>query len=183
MKAAIYMRTWRHDKGHHAFSLQRQEEQARDLARKHGLTIADQHVFSDIDYPGDTPPACWVFENDARQTRPALAALISAVENGIVKRVIVRKMERLGTAADTLSGLAELFRHNEVLIIATPETVSFNDDPTEAFAVSILRPCIRYDTDEESERKQRLKTKKIEESQRLQDKIGRLEAEIAELSL
>lgn len=183
MKAAIYIRTWRHDKGHHAFSLQRQEEQARELAGKHGLTIAYEHVFSDLDYPGDAPPACWVFEGDEHQTRPALAALISAVENGAVKRVIVRKMERLGTAADTLSGLAELFRQHGVLIIATPETVSFNDDPTEAFAVSILSPCIRYDTDEERERKQRLKAKKIEEIQRLQEKIGRLESEISELNL
>ncbi len=183
MKAAIYIRTWRHDKGHHAFSLQRQEEQARELAGKHGLTIADEHVFSDIDHPGDAPPACWVFEDDERQTRPALAALINAIENGRVKRVIVRKMERLGTAADTLTGLGELFRQHGVQIVATPETVSFNDDPTEAFAVSILAPCIRYDTDEELERKQRQKTKKIEEIQRLQDKIARLEAEIAELKL
>jgi len=183
MKAAIYIRTWRHDKGHHTFSLQRQEEQARELAGKHGLTIADAHVFSDIDYPGDAPPACWVFENDERQTRPALAALVSAVENGSVKRVIVRKMERLGTSADTLTGLAELFRQHGVLIVATPETVSFNEDPTEAFAISILTPCIRYDTDEERERKLRLKAKKIEEIQRLHDKICRLESEIAELKL
>jgi len=183
MKAAIYIRTWRHDKGHHAFSLQRQEEQARELASKHGLTIAYEHVFSDIDCPGDAPPACWTFADDDRPARPALAALISAVEAGAVKRVIVRKMERFGTAADTLTGLAELFKQHDVQVVATPENVSINDDPTEGFAVSILRPCIRYDTDEERERKQRLKTKKIEEIQRLHDKIARLESEIAELNL
>ena len=183
MKAAIYIRTWKHDKGHHAFSLQRQEEQARELATKHGLTIDYEHVFSDIDYSGDAPPSCWAFEDDERQLRPALAALISAVEDGTIKRVIVRKMERFGTSADTLNGLAALFKQHGVLIVATPETVSFNDDPTEAFAVSILNPCIRYDTDEEMERKQRLKAKKVEEILRLQDKIARLESEIAELNL
>ena len=175
------MRTWRHDKGHRAYSLQRQEQDARELAAKHGLTIAFEHVFSDLDHPGDAPPACWTFD-DHRESRPALAALITAVEDGLVKRVIVRKMERLATAADTLAGLLELFRRHQVLVVARPENVSFDDDPAEAFAISILRPCIRYDTDEESERKARLKARKIEEIQRLQDKIHRLEADIAELS-
>lgn len=183
MKAAIYMRTWRHDKGHHAYSLRHQETQARDLASKHGLTVAYEHVFSDIDYPGDAPPACWVFEGDPRQTRPALSALVHAVEEGTVKRVIVRKMERLGTAADTLAGLRDLFARCGVLIVATPENVSSGDDPAEAFAISILRPCIRYDTDEERERKLRQKARNIEEIQRLQDKIARLECEIADLGL
>lgn len=182
MKAAIYIRTWKHDKGHHAFSLRSQEQQGRELAAKHGMTISNAHIFSDIDYPGDVPPSCWVFEDDERDTRPALAALIHAIESDAIKRVIVRKMERFGTAADTLNGLAELFRQHDVLIIATPETVSFSDDPTEAFAVSMLKPYIRYDTDEERERKKVLKAKKVEEIQRLQDKIARLEAEIAELS-
>ncbi len=182
MKAAIYMRTWCHDKGHHAYSLQRQERDARSLAAKHGLTIADEHVFSDIDHPGDAPPACWVRDDD-QACRPALAALIHAVEEGLIKRVIVRKMERLSSAADTLTGLQELFKRHQVLIIATPENVSFDSDPTEAFAISILAPCIRYDTDEDCERKVRLKAKKIEEIQRLQDKIHRMETEIAELQL
>lgn len=183
MKAAIYIRTWRHDKGHHALSLKRQEEQARELAAKHGLTLAYEHEFSDLDHPGDAPPSCWVFEDDPRPTRPALAALISAVESGAVKRVIVHRMERLGSAADVLIGLCELFKRHDVLIIATPENVSFSEDPAEAFAISMLRDCIRYDTDDERERKLREKTKKIEEIQRLQDKIARLEAEIVELRL
>ncbi len=183
MKAAIYMRTCKHDKGHHAYSLRHQESQARELASKHGLTVAYEHVFSDIDHPGDSPPSCWVFDSDPRPTRPALAALIHAVEEGEVQRVIVRKMERLSTAADTLTGLQNLFSRHEVLIIATPENVSFGEDPTEAFAISILRPCIRYDTDEERERKLRLKTKNIEEINRLQEKIARLEDEIAALDL
>lgn len=182
MKAAIYMRTWRHDKGHHAYSLRHQEFQARELASKHGLTIAYEHVFSDIDYPGDVPPSCWASEDDLRQTRPALSALIHAVEEGRVKNVIVRKMERLSTAADTLSGLCALFMRCGVRIVATPENVSFGEDPTETFAISILRPCIRYDTDEERERKVRLKVKNIEEILRLQEKIARLEAEVAELN-
>jgi len=143
----------------------------------------DFGFFSDIDYPGDAPPACWVSEDDSRQTRPALSALVQAVEEGLVKHVIVRKMERFGTAADTLNGLCTLFTRGGVLIVATPENVSFSEDPAEAFAISILRPCIRYDTDEERERKVRLKARNIEEIQRLQEKIARLETEIAELNL
>lgn len=183
MKAAIYIRTSRLDKGHQAYSLRQQETQARELAVKHGLTIAAEHVFSDLDHPGDAPPSCWVFEDDPRQTRPALAALIGVIEQGSVKRIIVRKMERLSSAADTLSGLCNLFTRCGVLIIAAPEPATLSDDPSEAFAISILRPCIRYDTDAERERKLRQKVKNIEEIQRLQDKIARLEHEIGEFDL
>lgn len=183
MKAAIYMRTWRSDKGHHAYSLEHQEKQAYELASKHGLTVDPEHRFSDIDYAGEAPPSCWITDDDTREDRPALAALIGAVEKGIVKRVIVRKMERLASAADTLIMLRDLFLQHEVLIIATPENVTMAEDPSEVFAISILNPCIRYDTDAELERKLRQKARNIEEIQRLQDKIARLECEIAELNV
>ncbi len=182
MKACIYARTSRHDKGHHRFSIERQVEDARVLAAKHGLTVAYEHVFTDVDYEGDTLPTSWIF-SDGQTGRPALAALVEAVEEGLVERVIVRKMERLGTASEVLSGLLDLFKQYNIHIVATPETVSLDDDPTEAFAVSVLKPCIQYDTDDERERKARLKQKKIDEIDRLKFKIARLEAEIAEMSI
>jgi len=181
MKACIYARTSRHDRGHHSFSIERQEAAARALAAKHGLTVAYEHVFTDIDYAGEVLPTCWVYD-DGRAGRPALAALIEAIEAGSVKRVIVRKMDRLGSTSEVLMGLLELFRQYDVHVVATPESVSLAEDPTEAFAVSVLRPCIRYDTDEECQRKARLKQKRVEEIDRLKLKIDRLEAEIAELS-
>ncbi len=182
MKACIYARTSRHDKGHHRFSIERQVEDARALAAKHGLTVADKHIFTDVDYEGDAPPSCWLFADD-EPARPALASLITAVEEGVVQRVIVRKMERLGTTSEILMGLLGLFKERDVHIIATPERVSLDEDPTEAFAVSVLQPCIQYDTDDERQRKARLKQKKIEEIDRLKSKIARLESEISELGL
>jgi len=47
----------------------------------------------------------------------------------------------------------------------------------------VLQPCIQYDTDDERQRKARLKQKKIEEIDRLKSKIARLESEISELGL
>lgn len=180
MKSCIYARSSRHDKGHHRFTIAKQEEDARTLASKHGLTVAYEHVFTDIDYSGDTPPSCWVY-SDEQEGRPALASLIAAVENDQIKRIIVRKMERLGSTSEVLMGLLNLFTEHNVYIVATPETISLDDDPSEAFAVSILRPRIQYDTDSEHDRKVTLKKKKIEEISRLQSKITRLESEISEL--
>lgn len=182
MKGCIYARTSRHDKGHHRFSIERQVEDARALASKHGLTVAHEHVFTDVDYEGDAPPSCWLFDDD-QTGRPALAALIAAVDQGLVQRVIVRKMERLGTTSDILMGLLELFKDRDIHIVATPERISLDEDPTEAFAVSLLQPCIQYDTDDERLRKTRLKQKKIEEIDRLKSKIARLESEISDLGI
>ena len=180
MKACIYARTSRHDKGHHRFTIERQEEDARKLAAKHGLTVAYEHIFTDIDYNGDSMPSCWIY-SDEQEGRPALSSLITAVEDDKIKRVIVRKMDRLGSASEVLMGLLELFTEHDVYIVATPESVSLAEDPTEAYAVSILRPRIQYDTDSEQERKAALKQKKVEEISRLKAKISRLEAEISEL--
>ncbi len=180
MNACIYARTSRHDKGHHRFTIKRQEDDARALAAKHGLTVTYEHLFTDIDFGGDVPPSCWIY-SDEQIGRPALASLIAAIENDQIKRVIVRKMERLGSTSEVLIGLLELFIQHDVYIVATPEAVSLDDDPSEAFAVSILRPRIQYDTDTERKRKTTLKKKKIEEISRLQSKIERLESEISEL--
>ncbi|MBT3194202.1 MAG: recombinase family protein [Verrucomicrobia bacterium] len=182
MKACIYARTSRHDKGHHKFSIERQEEAARAIAAKHGLTVAYEHVFTDTDYAGEVPPTCWAYTDD-QDGRPALSALIEAVEEERIERVIVRKMDRLGTTSEVLNGLLELFAAHNVFIVATPEATSLQEDPTEAFAVSVLHPRIQYDTDDERRRKAQLKQKKVEEISRLKLKIDRLESEIAELGI
>jgi DNA invertase Pin-like site-specific DNA recombinase len=180
MNACIYARTSRHDKGHHGFSLERQVADAHALASKHGLSVPDQFVFTDIDYAGDLPPSTWLFDDD-ESGRPALGAMITAIEEDRIQRVIVRKMERLGSSSNVLLGLLDLFTQHDVYIVATPETVSLDEDPTEAFAVSILGPRIQYDTDDERHRKAIQKQKKIEEIERLKFKIARLEAEIADM--
>jgi len=180
MRACIYSRTSSYDKGHLRFTIAHQEESARALAAKHGLTVAYEHVFTDIDYSGDILPSCWIY-SDEQKGRPALASLITAVKNNQIKYIIVRKMERLGSTSEVLIGLLNLFTEHDVYVVATPETISLNDDPSEAYAVSILRPRIKYDTDNERDRKATLKKKKADEISRLQSKIARLESEIAEL--
>jgi DNA invertase Pin-like site-specific DNA recombinase len=182
MKAAIYMRTSKKDKAHNAFTIARQEEHTRDLASKHGLQVAYEHVFSDLDYPGDAPPACWANSYYDGITRPALEALIHAVENDPeIHYLIVRRMDRLGTSSEILTNLLHFLSQHEINIVATPENQDADLDPVESFAIDILKPILRYDTQEEVERKNKLRQRKVEEIERLKDKVHRLEAEIREL--
>ncbi len=183
MKAAIYIRTSKQDKAHQAYKLHKQEQHTRELALRHGLRVAFEHVFCDIDYPGEMLPACWSHYDESGLTRPALSALIHAIEEDHIRYVIVRKMDRLGTASEVLTHLLHFFAQQQVQILATPDPVNAAEDPTESFAISILAPVIRYDTEEEQERKAKIRARKIEEIERLKDKITRLEAELKELEL
>jgi DNA invertase Pin-like site-specific DNA recombinase len=181
MQAAIYIRTCKQDKAHQAYNLAKQEQHTRELATRHGLRVAFEHVFCDLDYTGDAPPDCWArFDYDGI-TRPALTALIHAIEEGSIRYLIVRRMDRLGTTSEILTNLFHFFSQYGVQILTASEPGNTAHDPTEAFAVSILRSIICYDTEEERERKQKLRSRKIEEIERLRDKIRRLEAEIKEL--
>ncbi len=179
MKACIYARSSRRDKSHRAVSIERQVEDARALAHKHGLTVAYEHVFTDVDCEGHEPPSCWA--GDQTAGRAALAALVAAVEDGEVQRVIVRRMDRLGTDHGTLSALVSLFDAHDVNIVAEPEP-DLDENPAEQFAISVLRMRIQYDTDSERDRNSKIRARKIEEIERLRDKINRLEAEVAELA-
>ena len=183
MKAAIYMRTSKQDKAHRAYNLQKQEEHTRELAMRHGLRVAYQHVFCDLDYPGDTPPGCWTQYDYEGETRPALSAMIQAIEEDDIRYIIVRRMDRLATSSEILTNLLHFFSEHGVQILATPETGDATHDPAEAFAISILAPVISYDTEEERERKSKLRARKVEEIERLKDKIIRLESEIKELDI
>lgn len=183
MKAAIYIRTSKQDKAHNAYNLKKQEEHTRQLATRHGLRVAYEHVFCDLNYPGDAPPGCWSYYDDERVTRPALSALIHAIEHDRIRYILVRRMDRLGTASDILTNLLHFFSQQQVEILATPESDDAADDPSETFAISILAPVIRYDTEEEQERKNKLRTRKVEEIERLKAKIIRLESEIKELEI
>ena len=181
MKAAIYIRTSKQDKAHRAYSLQKQEEHTRELATRHGLRVAYEHVFCDLDYAGDAPPGCWARFDEHEPTRPALSALIHAIEEDDIRYVIVRRMDRLGTTSEILTNLLHFFSQQQVQILATPESDAIADDPSESFAISILAPVLRYDTEEEQERKAKIRARKVEEIGRLKDKLARLEAEIKEL--
>ncbi len=178
-RACLYARTSSTDKRHRAVSLDHQVEETRALAHKHGLTVAYEHVFTDIDYEGHLPPTCWA--PDGAAGRPALAALITAVENGQVGRVIVHSIDRLGTDYQTLQALLELFQARGIRIILEPDRAMV-DNPAETFATQVLRQVIRVDTEAEQVHKAKLRARKLEELERLRQKIARLEAEVAELN-
>ncbi len=180
MKACIYARTSSSDKSHNRTSLENQIVQARALAPLHNLTVEDEHVFTDINSDGTFPPTCWSGD-DAEETRPALSALIEALEAREVTRVIVFRLDRLATCSEVLMALRELLDYLDARIVIAPERLEQAEDPSESFAASILRPCVVVDTEAERERKAQLRSRKREEIARLQAKVARLEDELAEL--
>ena len=179
MKACIYARTSTRERRHTTTKIEHQVEFCRALARQHNVTVEPEHVFTDVELTGDLPPTCWAFED--APSRPALSALVSAIEQDGVRRVIVRRLEKLGTASDVLLALRELLDAHEVYILAAREAVADDSDPNSAFAFSILKGRLLLDTEEERERKTRTRARKLEEIDRLRDKIARLEAEIEDL--
>lgn len=180
MGSCIYIRTYDDDPAHHHLSYDRQLKDARRLAQKHALLVPDHHLFSDVDYPGHLPPTCWATERD--ECRPALSALIAAIEAGAIDRIIVGKMERLATDAVVLQEFGDLLLRHGVRLIAEPHPLDASDDPAEAFAAKMLARCIQYDTDTERAQKVKERARKIEEIDRIKARIARLEDEVAELS-
>ncbi len=180
MGSCIYIRTYEHDSAHQQLSYERQLRDAQRLAQKHAMQIPDHHLFSDIDFPGHLPPACWASEHD--ECRPALSAMIEAIEAGAIDRILVSRMERLGTDAVILQEFSNLLERHGVRLVSEPHPLDADDDPAEAFAASILVRCIQYDTDAERAQKGKQRTRKIEEIDRLKARVSRLEGEVAELS-
>ena len=178
MKACIYARTSRHEKLHTTTKVARQIAFCMDLARRFNVTVEPEHIFTDIELTGDLLPACWAPE--VAPSRPALAALIAAVEEHSIARVIVHRAENLGTTSIVLEALREEFTANDVRIIASREAVEDPNDPTEQFALRILSPRLQFDTDDEQERRNRARAKKLEEIERLRAKLARLESELGQ---
>jgi DNA invertase Pin-like site-specific DNA recombinase len=178
VKACVYARTSSVERGASTTTIENQIALCRDLARKHNLFIHDYHVFTDVEMLGTLPPQRWAKGDEP--FRPALSAMLDAVEAHEVSRVIVRRVEKLGTSSEVLVNLLAFFTANGVRVVIEPEPVTPQSDPRAAFAASILRPCLQFDTEFDEERKAKVRARKLEEIERLKDKIARLEAEIAE---
>lgn len=179
MKACIYARTCRAERLHNTTSIDNQVAYCRELAQKHSLTVEDGDVYTDVEIAGSVLPTCWAY--DDQPARPALSAMIEAIEAGRVSRIIVRRLEKLGTSSEVLMALLDLMTAEDARVVTGREQLESPDDPSGVFAASILAPRIEVDTEEERQRKAKLKAKKSEEIHRLQDRIARLEAEISEL--
>jgi DNA invertase Pin-like site-specific DNA recombinase len=179
MKACIYARTCRAERLHDTTSIDNQIAFCRDIASQYNLTVEDEHVFTDVEKSGALMPSCWSTGDE--ESRPALSEMIAAIEDREVSRVIVRRAEKLGTSSAVLLALVDLFTHRDIYITVTPEQLSEDLDPRGAFATSILRPRMLAGGDLDAERRERVRTKKLEEIRRLQARIARLESELAEM--
>ncbi len=167
------------EKRHTTTKIERQVEDCLDLARRHNLAVDPAHIFTDVEMTGDLPPACWV-EADA-PSRPALAALIGAVEEHRLNVILVRRVEKLGTTSAVLSELATFMDQHGVVVMAARETAWDPADATVRFALEVLGPRVQLVTDPLGEAHARLKSRKQDEALRLRAKLARLEAEIADM--
>lgn len=180
MKAYIYARTSSTEKRHTTTKIEHQLAFfCRDLTRTHNLTVEAEHVFTDVEMRGDLAPTCWALEGG--HSRPTLSALIKAIEQHGVQRVLVRRLEKLATSSEILLQLLELFEFHNVYVIANREIAVDDSDPSAVFALSVLRSRVQFGTDEERDKTEKLRSRKREELERLKAKIERLEAEINDL--
>ena len=180
MTACIYARTCYAERRFTTTEIPNQVAYARDLARDHGLNVPDTFVFTDHDLAGGLLPDCW--ESDAsKETRPALSAMIDAIQAGAVTHVIVRRPEKLGNSSWILENLRELFETFSVCVILGQDVLCDDDNPGGRFALSILRPCLQVGTAADQEKIEKQRTRKREEIERLHKRIDRLEAELAQL--
>jgi DNA invertase Pin-like site-specific DNA recombinase len=177
MNACIYARTSRQEKLHTTTKIEKQVAFCMELARSLNLTVQPEHVYTDVELTGDLLPACWA--NDGEPARPALAAMIAAIEEQDIRYVIVRRLEKLGTTSAVLCSLLEFFNDTRVSVVCDRETIRNADEPSAQFAWSILKPRVVSETQAEREQRELERARKREEIERLKDKIARLEAELA----
>ena len=180
MRACIYARTSTKENRHNVTSIKAQIEYCHELAKRHNLTIEKQHIFTDIEMGGGAVPTCWA--KDDEEARPALSEAISAIEDGEVSKIIIRSLETLGTTSEILSSLLNFLSYHDASIIVSREQLEKNQEPRAVFALSILAPRLQVETESEREERSKLRAKKVAEIGKLQSKITRLEAEVADLS-
>jgi DNA invertase Pin-like site-specific DNA recombinase len=180
MKACIYARTSKIEKRYNTTSIANQVAQCRELAGRHNIQVEHEHIFTDQELQGSCLPDCWEFSGNA-DTRPALSALIEAVERHEIKHVLVTRYEKLGTSSEILTSLLQFLSTHHVTIISNPEQIEEPENHAGRFAASILKPVVQVDTGADQERKRILVKKKLEEIERLKAKLHRLETELSDL--
>ena len=159
MRACIYARTCRREKVHHTTSILHQIEHCQETALRHNRLVHEEHLFTDIEKGGALLPSCWAPEG--QDSRPALSAMIQAIEVGEVRWVVVDHLDALGTSSDILTALRDLFVARRVTVFESPSPSASEPDVAAAFAWSILAPCVQRETEAERERRESPRNVKI----------------------
>lgn len=176
MAGCIYARTSRIEKAHDTTKIEHQLKFCRELAARRNIHIDPAMIFTDVEMTGDLLPTRWAPQ--AEEARPALSALIEAIEDRRIQFVLVRRPDVLGTSSEILSLLLECFQAYGVKLIADREMLP-QGDLTAEFAYQILKPTVLFDSDADQERKRKHRERLEGEIARLQNRIIRLQNEIA----
>lgn len=142
--AVAYVRTSREFKNVERISEAQQIEDAKKRAEQEGLTLSDDHIYSDKDvssrlYPQQLAP------KGARKFRPALTRLLSAVERGEVGTIICRKLDRISRLLDLSISIRKYLAARQVRVIATHETLPTDpNDPSGVFTLNVLAAAAEH---------------------------------------
>jgi DNA invertase Pin-like site-specific DNA recombinase len=149
MKAAIYGRTSREDKASRKVSIDIQVDDGRKVATRDGLTVEPRHVFIDRDLSGKLYPTGWTSEKKAR---PAFGQLIKAIENNEIQAVIVQRRDRI--ARNTILALKffEFCQQHNVALYFTHENITFSNDASGKFGLTVLVAAAQMELDKITER-------------------------------
>ncbi len=178
MAGCIYARTSRIEKAHDTTKIEHQVAFCRELAARRNIHIDPALVFTDVEMTGDLLPTCWAPQTAA--ARPALSGLIEAIEDGRIQFVLTRRPDVLGTSSEILSLLLECFQANGVKLVADREMLPAGDMAA-SFAYQMLKPVVLFDSEADQERKRKQRQRLLDEIARLQNRIQRLEDELAGL--
>ena len=142
LSAGIYDRTSKEDKNQKKISTEQQVEKGIEEAAKHNLTVAREHIYIDRDLSGKLPPTCWA--GGKKKSRPAFSGLIQAIEEGEIKAVVVRMMDRL--ARNTLVSLnfLKLCEEKGITLYATDEALPKVIDASGRLQLTVLIAIAEY---------------------------------------
>lgn len=178
MPGCIYARTSRIEKAHDTTKIEHQVAFCRELAARRNIHIAPGLIFTDVELTGELLPTCWAPPENSG--RPALSAMIEAIQAGHVKHVLVRRPDVLGTSSAVLAALLECFQFHHVSLIADRDMLP-PGDLTARFAYQMLKPVVLFDSEAENARKEKERQRLQSEIQRLENRIQRMQIELANL--
>ena len=144
--AVAYIRTSREFKSIEKVSIPQQVEDAKQLAKRYKLVLADADIIIDADRSGSYPPEQWgdtapisnTTGKPTKQRRQGLTQLIRAIESNRVKAVICRKRNRIGRNFEVRRKFSNLLKQYKVKLYCTHENHSQGNDITSEFSGDML---------------------------------------------
>ena len=141
---AVYVRTSREFKGVERISDKEQVADATELIQQKKLP-GEVRFYIDLDRSGSLPPLQWR-EGVKGKYREEFTNLLTAIEQGEIKTLIVRKRDRLARNTVMALRLYELLKRHEVRLLCTHEALpEAGDNGATVFTYTILAAAAEFE--------------------------------------